>query len=148
MTLEVKYQEAKIQDVMDWFAENYKPKPETFDWFYDAGKEKVVFKLFVKHLSNPDCDCGICDLCIGADDVFENTQVGELTSELNVAKGENKKLRDALARINANYREAGGLPLHLQAYCMRSEAKVALGLQSEENWQEELSHIKQTALAE
>jgi hypothetical protein len=55
-----------------------------------------------------------------------------------------EKMRAALRRIDVDYREASGLPLHLQAYCMRSEAKVALGLESAEAWAVELAGIKAT----
>lgn len=50
------------------------------------------------------------------------------------------ELRFWLCRINA-YRDATGLPLRLQAYCMRSEAKVALGLERVTAWAIELAEI-------
>lgn len=53
-----------------------------------------------------------------------------------------RRYRAALTRININYRSGSGLPLHLQAYCMRSEAKAALDESLEANWCAELAEIQ------
>lgn len=52
-------------------------------------------------------------------------------------------LKSYLMRIDRFYRESSGLPLAVQAYCMRSEAKVALGLLSAEVWNKELHDIQE-----
>lgn len=53
-----------------------------------------------------------------------------------------RRYRAALTRININYRSGSGLPLHLQAYCMRSEAKAALDESIEASWCAELAQIQ------
>jgi len=55
----------------------------------------------------------------------------------------NQKMREALQRIELNYRESSNLSLEVQAYCMRSEAKVGLESQSAENWNNELTELKE-----
>lgn len=52
-----------------------------------------------------------------------------------------EQLKFWLRRIDICYRDASGLPLHLQAYCMRSEAKVALGSARWTEWAVELADI-------
>lgn len=55
----------------------------------------------------------------------------------------NNKMREALQRIDLNYRESSNLPLEAQAYCMRSEAKVGLESESAENWNKELNELQE-----
>lgn len=59
-----------------------------------------------------------------------------------------RRYRAALTRIDIDYRSSSGLPLHLQAYCMRSEAKAALDSDLEPNWCAELAEIQNTCLSD
>jgi hypothetical protein len=65
-----------------------------------------------------------------------------LASELAALKQQVQVYEKALRRIDLDYRERSGFPLHIQAYCMRSEAKVALSPDDQTAWEEELAELK------
>lgn len=50
--LKIKWQTAKLSEVLAFFANAYQPAPETFEAYVDTAKGEVVFKLFVEGVSD------------------------------------------------------------------------------------------------
>jgi 6-phosphofructokinase len=71
-----------------------------------------------------------------------NAKADNIASELAALKQQVQVYEKALRRIDLDYRERSGFPLHIQAYCMRSEAKVALSPDDQTAWEEELAELK------
>ena len=57
MSLEIKYQEVALSDVLDFFAKSFQltdgSTVESHDAFVDVGKGKVIFKLYVRSVPRP-----------------------------------------------------------------------------------------------
>ena len=45
--LRLRYVEVRLDEVCQFFADHFEPKPQIAEWFVDNGKRKVVFKLYV-----------------------------------------------------------------------------------------------------
>lgn len=68
--------------------------------------------------------------------------MAEAQGRVKELEAENERLRAHLITISADFRSAAGYDVALKAYCMRSEAQVALGLTRQELWDEELAKIR------
>lgn len=54
--LKIEYQEISLEDVIRYFADGFKVKIEQYEWFLDAQKGKVIFKLYVESIEENPAD--------------------------------------------------------------------------------------------
>jgi hypothetical protein len=59
MKQRIEYQEISLEDIMRYFVEGFQPKGNdeqvlNYDWFLDAQKGKVIFRLFIGEVVKVD----------------------------------------------------------------------------------------------